>query len=149
MGQVSLVHKLHHLDVILIFNYHVFIRIIMVLVSGKRVNLGSGECTKLSLVWNQLTTSSCFEACDVHGTSSVSYQEWRSIASYQKFSISLIFVLLLKRMLQHVGHQWVISGLLCGSTGVTHFQPWSVVHYIRTYKYYWKKSYCSYMSCSS
>ena len=50
MGQVSLVHKLHHLDVILIFNYHVFIRIIMVLVSGKRVNLGSGECTKLSLV---------------------------------------------------------------------------------------------------
>ena len=37
----------------------------MMLAFGKQVNCGSGEYTKSSLVCNQLTTSSCFEAYEV------------------------------------------------------------------------------------
>ena len=75
---------------------------------------------KPSLVWNQLTTSSCFEAC---GVQRINSQE--CCALYDQFCILpktkiklwhcfifnfCHFALLLKRKLQHVSHKWAICG---------------------------------------
>ena len=110
MGQVGHIHKLNYLDVTR--TSHILYK--TVLESSKWVNLGSGKCTELSLMWNQLITSSCFEAWDfilkksVHRTGSV---------FILKKSIELVLYPTLnyfKEQLYHLGHKWVSSRLLCG-----------------------------------
>ena len=93
------------------------------------VNFGSGECTEISLVWNQLIISSCFETwCPKISSSrslckglSVSCQEWRNLALFHIKSFSYHVTILLKKKTNiwgsQVGHMWVTSRLFCGSVG--------------------------------
>ena len=103
MGQVGLNSKLNYLDVTWIFIHHMFIRIWCYY---KWETLGYGESTESTLVWNQLSTSSCFEACGVLRFHSQEICTWDQFfpanneeiygtVSDQNFSIS--FALLLKR----------------------------------------------------
>ena len=122
-GQVGLIHKLNYLDVT--WTSHVLQK--TVLASSKWVTFGSDECTKISLVWNQLIISSCFEACGVqrfHLQEVCARDQFRilprmkkSVALFHIKNFSCHVTLLLKRKLQHVGHKWVIFGLFCGSVG--------------------------------
>ena len=68
-------HKLNYLDVNWTFNRsHVLWK--KTLASDKWVNLGPGGCTEPSLVWNLLTTLSCFEACGVQRFHSQEFCAW-------------------------------------------------------------------------
>ena len=62
VGQVGLIHKLSKLSGC---DPDITCSLETVLASGKWVNFGSDECTEMSLVWNQLIISRCFEACGV------------------------------------------------------------------------------------
>ena len=143
MGQVGLIRKLRKLsgcdpD----FNRsHVLWK--KTLASDKQVNLGPGECTEPSLVWNQLTTLSCFEACGVQRFHSQQFCVWDQFCILKK-SIALFhiwFFLLLHNILKktlacgsQAGHMWITSGLLSVSTGVTHFQPYNqgIINWVTT-----------------
>ena len=101
------------------------------------MNFGSNECTEISLMWNKLIISSCFEACGVQGLHlpmdlfcmySAKNEEIYGIVPYQKF-LSCYITSKTKTSTcgSQVSHMWVTSELFCGSsgsTGVTHFQPW-------------------------
>ena len=113
-GQVGLIHKLNYLNVTRIL--HVFIK-----QSGKWENFGSDECTNISLVWDQLIISSCFEAY-ARGVQRFHFQvcarDWFCILPRMKKSMALFRIknfsyrvtLLLKRNLQHVGHKLIVCG---------------------------------------
>ena len=129
-GQVGLIRKLNYLDVIRIWK--------TVLASGKWVNFGFDECTEISLVWNQLIISSCFEACVVQRfhLQKVCAKDLFCILPRMKKSMALFhtkkfhghITLLLKKVTStcgsQVGHMWVASGLFCGSLGQMGQQVW-------------------------
>ena len=109
------------------------------LVFDKWVNLGSGECTEPSLVWNRLLTSSWRIWCPEFSFSRILCmgpllysEEVYGIVSYLIFSVP--FYITFKRNFSmwvtrgsYVDHIWItlwVSGS-SESTSVTHFQPWS------------------------
>ena len=97
------------------------------LASGKWVNFGFDKCTEISLVWNQLIISDCFEACGVRGfhLQEICAREWfcilprMRIVPYQKFFISCYITFKKKALTcgSQVGHMWVTSALFSGSVG--------------------------------
>ena len=83
VGKVGFICKLNYLDVTQIFNRsHVLWK--KTLAPDKWVNLGLGECTEPSLVWNQLTTLSCFEACGVQRFHSQEFCVWDQFCILKK-----------------------------------------------------------------
>ena len=106
--------------------YHMFFRKqYLVLASGKWVNFGSAECTEISLVWNQLIISSCFEVAmwcpkisSSRRTGSVSCQEWTYLwhCSTSKIFHAMLATLLLKRKVQHLGQIQIVLWV-SGSVG--------------------------------
>ena len=79
--------------------------------SGKQVNLGSGEGTKSSLVRNQLTTLSCFEARGVQRLHCQEVCGNRPVLYPAKQSMALLHIRIFPchfAYLQHVDHMWVM-----------------------------------------
>ena len=86
--------------------YHMFIRKQHWYLHGTWVNLGSAECTKISLVWNRCPKISSTRSSYVQEIGSVSCQEWRYLwhSHIKNFHVMLATYITYKRKLQHVGH---------------------------------------------
>ena len=121
---------------------HVFFRKQCWHLVAKWVNFGSDECTEISLLWNHLIISSCFEACGVQRFHLQEVCARDRFCSYpakneglfhiNNFSCHVSYITFEKKTStcgSQVGRMWVTSGLFCesdGSTGVNQFQPWWV-----------------------
>ena len=112
---------------------------LLVLASGKWVNFRSDECTEISLVWNYLIISNCFEAYGVwrfHLQEVCArdrfcilprMKESMALFHIKKFSCHVILATF-KKKTSTCGHKWVICGshpdysVVSGSMGQ---QVWS------------------------
>ena len=130
------------------------------------MNLGSGECTEPSLVWNQLIILSCFQACGVQKFHSQEFFVWNQFCILKKsmalFHIWFFHVILHNFQIKNFSI-WVTRGSYVGyiqialwvsgssgSTGVTHFQPWlghnNLCIMLHNYRLYWPQKLVSILS---
>ena len=138
VGQAGLICKLNYLDVTRIFNKsHAYVlwKRHWHLISEWPLDLVN-TLNYVSLVWNQLTTLSCFEACSVQKFHSQEFCAWdASSASWRSLwhcfisDFSMSFYITFKKKTLAYGSQegqmWITPRLLCGSVDQVRQQVWS------------------------